>query len=139
MSTKQTTVRRRARKQRGAYTVETALILPVVLLATLGAMDLARAMYQKHLVREAAMVGARLGSLPGVSESEVSAEIAGYLTTVGVVDYEVSIENVGTAVLVGKTTSITVSMPFEPVTGDLLPLGGTDGIVLTETVKMRHE
>ena len=76
------------RRRRGAAMVEMALILPIFLLLTVGLIEFGRAFMVQQMVTNASRDGARLGSLPGIGNSEVEASVRQSLT-VGRIDSNV--------------------------------------------------
>jgi Flp pilus assembly protein TadG len=105
---------RRRQKDSGAAAVEFALLLPILLLVTLGAIDWGYFFFVKQRVVNAAREGARAGSVVdpdnGWTKAHNAAETAAnaYLSSVGL-----------------TATGVTVVDPED--------IGGTDGIKVTIT------
>lgn len=70
-------------KRSGQAVVEFALVLPIFLLLLLGAVDFGRAYYRLHLLTNAAREGARTGSLPQSTESDVESIVENFLSDAG--------------------------------------------------------
>ena len=71
---------RRGRGQEGAAAVEFAIILPVLLLLTLGALDMGHMYYIDHLITNASREGARYAAkYTGTTAAPTSAQVSNYV------------------------------------------------------------
>jgi Flp pilus assembly protein TadG len=141
----------RARRERGAALIEMALTLPLLLLLSIGVFEFGRAFQHWEVLTNATREGARIATLPGTSDSDVTSRVVSYLSagrmtsagsaTVTVVhDDEISI-GTGTA----SASTVTVQYPFEfivlqPVARLVAP--GTnvgEAITMTVSATMRNE
>lgn len=69
----------RSRSERGAALVETALTLPLLLLITVGLIELGRAYQTWQVLTNAAREGARVAVLPGVGDEAVRERVRAYM------------------------------------------------------------
>lgn len=129
---------RRSRIQRGATAVETALLLPLFMMLTLGMVDFARALFVRHTLLDAAQAGARIASLPWTTDSSVTAEAHRVLDAANLASSNISASNVGSQGSRGASTSVTVSSPFVTLSGAFVP-GWTGTFTMTQTAFIRHE
>ena len=73
------------RKDDGAELIEMAIVLPLLLLLIMGMVDFGF-LFQRYLVlTNAAVEGARVASLPGYTNADVTARVTSYATNGGVV------------------------------------------------------
>ncbi|MHB1135062.1 MAG: TadE/TadG family type IV pilus assembly protein [Chloroflexota bacterium] len=125
------------RTQRGQSMVETALILPLLLMLVLGAVDLGRAFYYSAAVRNATRVGAQYAMDPATAQAEIKQsvldEAAPYLT--------LSMDRITLATdawAPGHELTVTASYDFH----FLIPLAKAfwgDPIVLSHSTVVRFE
>lgn len=130
---------RKARRDVGQALVEFALILPVFLLLTLATLDFSRAYFTIHVLNNASREGARVGVLSGATSADVTNFINNQLNAAGL-DAQasnVSVSGVDGAAP-GDSTTVSVSFPFQTLTGSIIP-GWTGTINLAQTTVMRHE
>jgi Flp pilus assembly protein TadG len=99
-------VRRNVRSQRGFAVLETALAIPLVLLAGVGALELGRAYQTSQELTNAAREGARVAALPNPAAGAVDAKVRQYLQTDGLL----SDATVGVNI---NGSEVTVSYPFQ--------------------------
>jgi Flp pilus assembly protein TadG len=87
------------RNQRGAEVVELAIVLPLLLFVFVGIIDFGF-MFQRYAVlNNAAMEGARVGSLPGYQiPADVTARVNAYAATAGVNAATIRVDAVTVAV-----------------------------------------
>ena len=72
------------RKDDGAELIEMAIVLPLLLLLIMGMVDFGF-LFQRYIVlTNAAVEGARVASLPGYTNADVTARVASYATNGGV-------------------------------------------------------
>ncbi len=67
------------RQRRGTLTVEMAFVIPVVLLFFFGMWEWSRVEMVRHVCQNACFEGARMGTLPGYTPSEIETEVADIL------------------------------------------------------------
>lgn len=80
---------RRSRGQEGAAAVEFAIILPILLVLTLGALDLGHMYFVDHLITNASREGARYAAkYTGATAAPTSAQISDYVKLPSGVDYD---------------------------------------------------
>jgi Flp pilus assembly protein TadG len=72
-------MRSKARCERGAAMVETALTVPLVLLLSISVYEFGRAFQHWQVLTNATREGARIAVLPGTTDDAVEARIASYL------------------------------------------------------------
>ncbi len=97
---------RNIRSQRGFAVLETALAIPIVLLASVGALELGRAYQTSQVLTNAAREGARVAALPNPAAGTVDAKVRQYLQTDGLLsDATVGVDING--------SEVTVSYPFQ--------------------------
>ena len=73
--------------------VEFAICVPLLFLLLFGCYEMARANLMKHAAESAAYEGARVGIIPGATEGEVRDATAFIMTTVGVNDFTIDVQN----------------------------------------------
>ncbi len=133
----------------GQAVVEFALILPLFMLLVFGTLEFGRAYYDMHLITNAARGGARIGSLPGKYESDVTSAVDASMNAVGlggpwstsveVKDKTGTVRGGGlTAAEEGDTVSVTVSYAFSLFSGHILP-GVGSSLTLKGRCTFRHE
>jgi Flp pilus assembly protein TadG len=132
------TVRKLQTGRRGAACVEFALVSPLLIMLTMGMMEIGRVVMVKQLMINATREGARLAVLPGSTAAEVQAEVVEALspsvTGVTVVLTPASI----TAAPAGTPITVSVSIPAVNVSWIPHPLFTVDSTVEASTT-MRRE
>ena len=103
---------RAARSERGASSIETALILPVMLALMFGIIEFSRFFWIQHTVSAAAAEGARLAILNEPTDTEVYAWIDQIVMDGGV--YDAAEVNMSARVA-GQPVSVSVTVPYEPL------------------------
>jgi len=147
----------RARQEKGAALVETAFVLPIMLLVCVGILEFGRAYQTWQVVTNAAREGARVAILPEYPDDSVKARVRTYLKNGGLP--ATIVDGANTKVLITATTipvdtagtvtasaaRIVVEYPFEfmvlqPV-AQLVVNGSTAGAPFTMrmTTIMRNE
>lgn len=139
------------RRERGAALLETALVLPMVLLVAVGIFEFGRAYQTWQVLTNAAREGARVAVLPGSTAGTVSARAKSYMmagqlaqaksATVAVTPVTLDLGGG----LSAAASSVTVDYPFQfivlqPV-ARMVVRGSTAGAPLTlrATAVMRNE
>ena len=74
-ATRQLRNRRRSQDRKGAAVVEFALIAPLMILLTMGMMEIGRMVMVKQLLINSSREGARMAVLPGSTATEVKSQI----------------------------------------------------------------
>ncbi len=109
---------RRLKNERGAALLETAVVLPIVLLVSVSIFEFGRAYQVFQIMTNAAREGARVAVLPSATDADVVNRVQTYLV-------EGQIANAGTATVTinhavtvsigggnAPATQVTVSYPF---------------------------
>jgi len=141
----------RAGDERGQALLETALVLPVVLLISVGIFEFGRAYQLVQVLTNAAREGARIAVMYGTNEADIRARVTAYLDagqvpTNGGMTIDV---NQSATIVVGTGTAsasvVTVNYPYtfmvlNPV-ANLVVHGTTTGgpITLSASAEMRNE
>lgn len=136
-------------KRKGQAVVEFALVLPVFILLLMGAVEFGRAYLDLHLLTNAAREGARVGSLPQSTETEVQTAVNDFLqnaglsgswtTSVVVKDSSGTTRSEGlSAAQEGDRVYVTISYQFEVLSGTVIP-GWEGTVTLTSDCVFRHE
>lgn len=138
-------------RQRGAAMLETALVLPLVLLVAVGIFEFGRAYQHWQVLTNAAREGARVAVLPGSTEETVARRVTAYLEAgqlAGADSVSISVTPVTLDLGGGRTagaSNVTVSLPFEFIVlqpiAELVVRGSTAGepITLSASAVMRNE
>ncbi|WP_269748452.1 TadE/TadG family type IV pilus assembly protein [Actinoplanes awajinensis] len=107
-------VKRRARNDRGVAALETAIVMPVLLLIMFGIIDMGRMLQQFIQLTEAAREGARLGALNG-SVTDVKTKISGIVGTSVTLTYTTAtVCTAGSGI--GTDSKIVVQRSYDPIT-----------------------
>jgi Flp pilus assembly protein TadG len=142
---------RRLSSERGAVLIETAFVLPLMLLVCVGIFEFGRAFQHWQIVTNAAREGARIAVLPGMDDEKVTARVRTYLQA-GALEHwettEVGIDR-NTQVSIGADTvtasNVTVEYPFAFMVlqgvAELVVPSSTVGTAFTMTASttMRNE
>jgi Flp pilus assembly protein TadG len=142
-------VRRKIRSERGLALLETALTLPLLMLAGVGAIEFGRAYQTSQVLTKAAREGARVATRPNSGAGAVDAKVREFLQmggltsdgTVGVTTATVAADRVAKA----PGSEVTISYPFQfvvlqPVAQLLVSGSMVDSpITVTATSVMRNE
>ena len=139
------------KKERGAALIEMALTLPLLLLLSIGIFEFGRAFQHWQILTNASREGARIATLPGVTDDAVTTRVRSYLeagSLTGFASNLVTIARDG-EISIGATTAsastVTINYPFEFIV--LQPIaqmvvGGSDvgaPITMTVSATMRNE
>lgn len=101
---------RRLTGQRGQALLETAVILPLVLLVSVSIFEFGRAYQVFQVMTNAAREGARIAVLPGTADADVTNRVKAYMTAG-------SIANVGSAgVVIDHTKTVSIGAGTAPAT-----------------------
>jgi hypothetical protein len=124
----------RRRDQRGQSLVETALVLPILLVILMGIFDFGRAIFAFNAVSNSAREAARVAI---VNQNATAVEDEGKRAAIGLdIDVTFAIPDCGT-VLVGCTASVTVDHEWTALTPIIGSLVGP--IDLSSTTEMKIE
>ena len=147
-----TRTRRRLRtSENGSALLETAFILPIMLLISAGIFEFGRAYQTYEVVTNAAREGARVAILPNASTSDVNDRVNAYLNAGSLNSSSATVSvNQSATVTVGSGTAtastVTVSYPFSFVVLDpiarLINSGSNNfgsAFSLSSTAEMRNE
>ena len=140
---------RRRLSERGSAILETALTLPLLMLAGIGVVEFGRAYQTSQVLTNAAREGARIAVLPNAAAGAVDAKVRQYLQmggltsdgTVGVTTAAVATDGVAKA----PGSEVTISYPFQFVVlqpvAQLLVSGSLidSPITVTATSVVRNE
>ena len=122
--------------KRGLAAVETALMLPILLLLLLGTIDTARFFWTRSVVRDAAFEGARVAIINEATATQIETTIQRELVAGGV--NQPSVIAIGTR-QPAAPVDVTVTVTFEfLVLGNLIPSVDKTAEV-TATAVMTHE
>jgi Flp pilus assembly protein TadG len=127
------------RRPIGTATVEFALTIPILVLLTLGMVEISQAVLTKQLLVNAARDGARSATLEGASSQQITTSVQEFLSGASISNASVSISPLPlTLAQGGDPVSVTVSVPFSSISWLPSPMfmGGID---LSATVVMRRE
>ena len=122
----------------GQAVVEFALLLPILVALVMGVLDMARAYSVLQMVSNAAREGARVAILPVSTNAVITNAVETTLSDAGQTGCNAAGENWGESGSEGSSTTVTVSCPFQTLTGNLIPFW-TGSFDLEQTVTMRHE
>lgn len=141
MSTRTTAQQRTKPQRRGVAGVEFAIVLPVLIVLTLGTLDLCSLMFLKETVVLAAYEGAREGVNRGQTDADCVSRVVELLDERGVVHGGAAAVNITGASFDSAETlehvTVTVSVP---AAGNLLiPSAMFDGMNVSHSVTMRKE
>ena len=140
----------RFKSARGTALLETAFILPLVLLISVGIFEFGRAYENMQVLTNAAREGARVAVLSGQPPGAVDARVRWYLDAGGLTGSAAGISVTSTNISLGGTATtpgskVTVTYPFsfmviQPVaqlvvSGSLMPASFT----MTVVAEMRNE
>lgn len=142
---------RRPRGDAGAVLIETAFVLPLLLLVCVGIFELGRVFQTWHVVTNASREGARIAVLPGMDDTKVTDRVRTYLEA-GALDKALTagvriVRNTTISIGSGTATAsrVTVEYPFafmvlQPV-AELVVRESTVGSAFTMTASttMRNE
>lgn len=123
------------RRERGAVVVEMAVVAPLLLTIVLGIIEFGWVFMVRQTMTTAAREGARVASLQGTSESEITQRVGEYMAPSGLNTYTLTITR---ATENDPTETVSLEIPY----GDVSLLGGYFGPTnfnLSATASMRKE
>ena len=137
--------------ERGQALLETAFVLPIILLVSIGIFEFGRAYQTVQVITNAAREGARVAVLPNATTDDVKSRVTAYLKA-GQVKYDdtvvVDVDQASSISIGGANASasvVTVKYPFEfmvmhqavSLVASKSKLG--DPLTLTAKAEMRNE
>ncbi|QDT09853.1 TadE family protein [Planctomycetes bacterium K23_9] len=133
--------RRKSGQRKAVATVEFAICLPVLIVLTLGTMDLCSLIFLKESVTIAAYEGARRGVGRGRTNADVTSRVIEFLD-----DRDIEFDGAGltqfsspdfTSAETLENVTVTVTVP---AAGNMIiPLGMFDALTVSSSVTMRKE
>jgi Flp pilus assembly protein TadG len=138
---------KRMRSQQGAALLETAIVLPMIMLVCVGIFEFGRAYQTWQVLTNASREGARLAVLDGQTDSAVRTRVNDYLSGGGLNTLGDSNIVVDRTVALGSATAsrVTVNYPFEfmmlnPIVRMITPTSNTGApITMQAATLMRNE
>jgi Flp pilus assembly protein TadG len=127
-----TLIRRRLARyasDKGAELIEMALVLPILLMIFAGIIDFGFMFQRYEVVTNAAREGARMGTLPGYSQTDIQNRVENYLDTSGLTDtHPPPIVTFGTATVgTGVIDTVTVTVFYHSQFTNLGPIAALVG------------
>jgi len=143
-----TLVARLRQNDEGAELIEMAIVLPLLLFLIMGMVDFGF-LFQRYVVlTNAAVEGARVASLPGYSDTDVSDRVTAYATNGGIVgavntttDPVTLPDGAGGAGWPGSQVTVTSVYTFQYIGPIATLFNGTSGgtVTITSRATMRHQ
>jgi Flp pilus assembly protein TadG len=114
------------RERRGNVVLETALVLPVLLMLAMGAAEYGYFFYVKATLQGAARSGARAAIVPGATNANVDSAIASAMSTSGFAGGSYSANYTSVGVSAGNDITVTMTANWGSIGIHPLPtaLGG---------------
>lgn len=123
----------------GAAVVEFAVVAPIMIMLTMGLMEVGRMVMVKQLMLSASREGARLGTLPGVSEGEVIERVQDELKGVGINGVSVTVTPANLiAAPSGTAVTVSLSVPSSQISWVNTPMFSANTVIDASTT-MRRE
>ena len=131
---------RRLRKRLGAAVVEFAVVAPVMILITMGMMEVGRMVMVKQLMINVSREGARAAVLPGATTEEVTAMIREQLTDVSIPDSaQITLSpSILSSAAAGSPVTVSISISADDVSWVPNPKFSADRSIIAATT-MRKE
>lgn len=131
--------RNAGRREAGVALIESAFVLPILLVLAMGMLDFGRAFHTKSLLDQAAREGVRIAVITDPDPAMVTARVNQILAPAGITANSVTVTGpaVGTMLDV-----VTVSATFQFMTPGIFALVGGDygnTIAMSSQCVMRHE
>jgi Flp pilus assembly protein TadG len=140
---------KRIRNEKGAALVEAAIVMPMILLISVGIFEFGRAYQTSQVLTNAAREGARLAILDGPTDGDVRARVNKYLTDGGLTslaDGNILVNRKATLTGSASASTVQVNYPFQfmmlnPIVRLVVPGDSQTGapITLTAATLMRNE
>ena len=124
------------------------MIMPMILLISVGIFEFGRAYQTSQVLTNAAREGARLAVLEGRTDTDVRARVNKYVTDgglTGLSDANIQVNRNVTLTGAGTASTVTITYPFEfmmlnPIVRMIVPASTTGApITLTASTLMRNE
>jgi Flp pilus assembly protein TadG len=110
-------------RRRGASMVEMAIVLPLLLIITLGIIEYGWMFYKISQVNMAARAGVRVAVRPDATDQEVAGAVASMMKDCGMKDYTLSHSDINVAVTTPVSVSVSVDFSKLSLTGtSLIPV-----------------
>ena len=141
-------MKKRIRSERGAALLEAALIMPMILLISVGIFEFGRAYQASQVLTNAVREGARLAVLEGRTDGDVRVRVNQYVTDGGLTalsDANIQINRTVALTATATASTVTITYPFEfmmlnPIVRMVTPASSTGApITLTASTLMRNE
>jgi Flp pilus assembly protein TadG len=126
---------RRLKEQKGATLIETALVLPLVVLVLVSTMEWGLLFHRYLNVQTACREGARVAAL-GVAEGEITQHVRDYATYLG---DEIAIQVTNAEGSRGQPVTVRVTYDFVPITPLMEGVLGQNPYPMIAEVTMRLE
>ena len=151
MCTRIQRTRARLRSERGQALLETAFVLPIILLVSVGIFEFGRAYQTAQVITNAAREGARVAVLPNATPDDVRERVTTYLKNGQLASFNSVIIDVDQAASISigsenaTASTVTVHYPFEfMVIQNVVSLVTSksklgDSLTLTAKAQMRNE
>jgi Flp pilus assembly protein TadG len=123
----------------GAAVVEFAVVAPVMILLTMGMIEVGRMVMVKQIMVNASREGARFGALPGSSNEEVTARVQSELESASIAGVQVTVTPAGLATAeAGTAVKVQLSVAASQISWVPNPLFSFSKNITTSTT-MRRE
>ncbi|MEZ6137513.1 MAG: TadE/TadG family type IV pilus assembly protein [Pirellulaceae bacterium] len=123
--------------RQGAAAVEFAVVAPLMILLTMGMMEIGRVVMVQQLLVNASREGARLAVLPGIEEVEVQNQVIDDLESMAIMGATVLVTNDPNAAG-GSSVTVDISIPAQDISWVPNPAFTLDKVLHASTT-MRHE
>jgi Flp pilus assembly protein TadG len=137
------------KNERGAALLETAIIVPIILLISVGIFEFGRAYQTWQVLTNAAREGARIAVIAGTTDAAVRSRVNSYLTGGGLTtlpDAKIVVKRTEALTATDTASVIEVNYPFSfmvlnPVVRLIAPgdTTGKDPITMKSSAIMRNE
>lgn len=115
------------------------MVAPIMIMLTMGLMEVGRMVMVKQLMVSASREGARLGTLPGVSEGEVIERVQDELKGVGINGVSVTVTPANLiAAPSGTAVTVSLSVPSSQISWVNTPMFSANTVIDASTT-MRRE
>ncbi len=128
--------RQRSRRRRGAYTVEFAVCVPVLLSTVFGSLEIARYMYVRQSLDQTTYEAARQGVIAGGSAQGVRDHAESLLLAYGIKSATIDIQP---EQLDASTTEVTVSIVCNYADNSWVVPGTLTRATLSSQITLDHE
>ncbi len=131
--------KRNRQSRRGAAVTEFAVVAPIMIMLTMGMIEIGRMVMVKQVMVNASREGARLGALPGTSNAEVTARVQQELDSASITGVSISVTpaNLSTAPA-GSQVKVLLSVSASQISWVPNPLFSFSKNISTSTT-MRRE